>query len=106
MVFGLSIGGADLSQSRPARLRHMQPGLGGAGAAESPPALYYLRTFHLVATERSFTRAGRRLHLSQPTVSAHIRALERHYGARLFETANRRVRLTDEGAALLPYAER
>ncbi|HEY3108195.1 MAG TPA: LysR family transcriptional regulator [Chloroflexota bacterium] len=70
------------------------------------PSLYYLRTFHAVATERSFTRAGRRLGLSQPAVSAQIRALERHYGGRLFELWHRRVHLTAEGEALLPYAER
>jgi DNA-binding transcriptional LysR family regulator len=70
------------------------------------PSLYYLRTFHAVAAERSFTRAGHRLSLSQPAVSAQIRALERHYGARLFDVRHRRVHLTAEGEALLPYAER
>jgi len=70
------------------------------------PSLYFMRTFHAVATERSFTEAGHRLNLSQPAVSAQIRALERHYGARLFEVRHRRVHLTAEGEALLPYAER
>lgn len=70
------------------------------------PSLYYLRTFHAVAAERSFTRAGRRLNLAQPTVSAQIRALERNYGGRLFDVRHRRVHLTAEGEALLPYAER
>src|SRR5262245_25963037 len=76
------------------------------GDASVAPSLYYLRTFHAVATERSFTRAGQRLGLSQPAVSAQIRALERHYGGRLFELRHRRVRLSAEGEALLPYAER
>ena len=69
------------------------------------PNLYYLRTFHVVATERGFTKAGHRLHLSQPAISAQIRALERHYGARLFDIRHRRVYLTAEGEALLPYAD-
>jgi len=68
--------------------------------------LYHLRTFHHVATERGFTRAARRLHLSQPAVSAHIRALERHFGTRLFAVRHRRVYLTDAGEALFAYTER
>jgi len=72
-----------------------------------PPAiLYYLRTFHAVASERSFTRAGRTLSLSQPAVSAHIRTLERYYGGPLFQTRQRRVYLTAEGDALFGYTER
>jgi DNA-binding transcriptional LysR family regulator len=72
----------------------------------SPALLYYLRTFRAVALARSFTEGGRALHLSQPAVSAQIRALERHFGGRLFEVRHRRVHLTAEGEALLPYAER
>jgi DNA-binding transcriptional LysR family regulator len=70
------------------------------------PVLYYLRTFHTVATEQSFTRAGQRLNLSQPAVSAHIRVLERYYGARLFEVRRRRTCLTPSGEALLAYTSR
>jgi DNA-binding transcriptional LysR family regulator len=73
---------------------------------EATAALYHLRTFHLVASERSFTRAARRLHLSQPAVSGHIRALERRLGARLFQVRHRRVFLTDAGEALFAYTER
>jgi DNA-binding transcriptional LysR family regulator len=65
-----------------------------------------LRTFHLVATERSFTRAARALALSQPAVSAHIRALEQIYGLPLFQIQRRRAFLTPEGEALLTYTER
>src|SRR5690348_6188442 len=70
------------------------------------PVLYYLHTFQTVAHERSFTRAGHRLNLSQPAVSAHIRALEQYYGARLFETRQRRTCLTPAGDALLAYTNR
>jgi LysR family transcriptional regulator, transcriptional activator of the cysJI operon len=69
-------------------------------------SLYRLQTFHRVAAERSFTRAARQLHLSQPAVSAHVRALERHFGARLFAVRHRRVYLTAEGEALFAYSER
>lgn len=68
--------------------------------------LNQLRTFHMVARLRSFTRAAAALYLSQPAVSAHIRALERHFGARLFEVRHRRVFLTAEGEALEQYTER
>ena len=71
-----------------------------------PTLLYYLRTFRAVALARSFTEGGRALHLSQPAVSAQMRALERRYGAKLFEVRHRRAHLTAEGEALLPYAER
>lgn len=72
----------------------------------APQALPYLRTFHLVATERSFTRAARGLALSQPAVSAHIRALEQIYGVPLFQIQRRRAFITPEGEALLTYTER
>ena len=58
------------------------------------PVLYYLHTFHTVAQEQSFTRAGQRLNLSQPAVSAHIRTLERYFGAKLFEVRRRQTCLT------------
>ena len=70
------------------------------------PSLYYLRSFHAVATERSFTRAGRVLNLSQPAVSAHIRSLERYFGGRLFEVRQRRVHLTAAGHTLFTYTQR
>ena len=73
---------------------------------QAPPSLYYLRTFHAVASQRSFTRAGRGLNLSQPAVSAHVRALERYFGARLFEMRQRRVHLTAAGLALFTYTQR
>jgi DNA-binding transcriptional LysR family regulator len=72
----------------------------------TPQALPYLRTFQLVAAEGSFTRAAKLLALSQPAVSAHIRALEHAYGVRLFEIRRRRAFLTAEGDALLTYTER
>jgi DNA-binding transcriptional LysR family regulator len=74
--------------------------------ASATPTLYYLQTFHTVALERSFTRAARRLDLSQPAVSAHVRSLERYYGARLFEVRQRRTHLTPAGQALFAYTSR
>lgn len=68
--------------------------------------LSLLATFIEVARLRSFTRAGERLGLSQPGVSAHIRALERHLDCKLFHMRGRSLLLTSEGEALFGYAER
>lgn len=72
----------------------------------SPQVLPYLRTFHVVATELSFTRAARVLALSQPAVSAQVHALEHVFGVSLFQIQRRRAFLTPEGQALLTYTER
>lgn len=55
-----------------------------------------------VADELSFTRAAERVHASQSTVSAGVRALERELGTALFERNQRGVRITPAGEAVLP----
>ncbi|WP_282202930.1 LysR family transcriptional regulator [Kitasatospora fiedleri] len=67
-------------------------------ANAGPPDLNQLRTFLAVYRLGSFTAAARRLGLSQSTVTAQVRALERRHGRELFE---RRAR----GAAALPAAD-
>ena len=67
--------------------------------------IYQLRAFVAVARHGSFTRAADGLHLSQPTVSGQIKALEEELGLVLFERATRGVVLTTPGAELLPRAE-
>src|SRR5438309_1829877 len=66
--------------------------------------IHQLRYFVAVVDEGSFTRAGRREHVSQSGVSAQIRQLERELGQPLFDRTDRTVRLTDAGAATLPFA--
>jgi DNA-binding transcriptional LysR family regulator len=58
-----------------------------------------------VAEERSFTGAGRRLHLRQQSVSALVRRLEIKLGVTLFERTTRRVEPTPACEALLPPVE-
>ncbi|WP_238997435.1 LysR family transcriptional regulator, partial [Mycolicibacterium sp. CBMA 361] len=65
--------------------------------------IHQLQCFMAVAEEGTFTAAGLRLHLAQSGVSAHIKALEREVGQRLFERHPRAVKLTAAGEALLPH---
>jgi DNA-binding transcriptional LysR family regulator len=59
----------------------------------------------LVATETlNFTEAGKRLHLSQSSVSQHIQALEHQFNTDLFIRSGRNVQLTDAGMTLIPLA--
>lgn len=67
---------------------------------------FRLKVFRTVADEASFRRAAERLHLSQPAVSQQVQALEAELGMALFDRGKGRVRLTEAGAALLPYARR
>lgn len=67
--------------------------------------IYQLKTFVTVAREGSITRASELLHLSQPAVSAHIKAMEEALGLSLFERTPRGMSLTRDGQRLLAKAE-
>src|ERR1035441_455331 len=66
--------------------------------------LRQLSYFVAVAEEANFTRAAERVHISQSGVSAQIRQLERELGQTLLDRSGRSVRLTEVGAAVLPFA--
>lgn len=71
-----------------------------------PPLNYrHLLYFQAVAREGGFTAAARVLHVSQPSVSAQIRKLEKALGYRLFNRDSRSLNLTPEGRLVLEYAD-
>lgn len=64
-----------------------------------------LRSFVAVAEVRSFTRAAKLAHLSQPAISRQIARLESEMGTPLFERYGRHVECTADGRLLLPLAK-
>ncbi|MFF8883534.1 LysR family transcriptional regulator [Streptomyces flaveolus] len=63
-----------------------------------------LEYFITVAEELNFTRAAERLHVTQSTLSAGIKALEHELKAELLLRSTRSVRLTEAGSSFLPEA--
>jgi DNA-binding transcriptional LysR family regulator len=68
--------------------------------------LTQLRTFVAVVQEGHLTRASERLHISQPTASNHIRALESHFEVQLFHRTTRGLEPTAAGLRLAEGASR
>ena len=69
-------------------------------------SLTLLRAFHRVAQAGSFTRAARAGGVSQPTLSAQVRALEASHGVSLFNRRGRGVTLTPLGQSLFEITTR
>jgi DNA-binding transcriptional LysR family regulator len=65
----------------------------------------WLSTFLEVARQKSFSKAGEKLHVTQPSISAQIRALETHLGHRLLDRGGGKVTLTAAGRVFQPFAE-
>jgi len=65
-----------------------------------------LSAFHAVAQAGGFTSAARVRNVSQPTLSAQVRALEDTYGVRLFDRTGREVRMTPLGQSLYAITAR
>ncbi|MCF2683451.1 selenium metabolism-associated LysR family transcriptional regulator [Faecalicatena contorta] len=66
--------------------------------------LKQLEAFVQVAEGGSFSKAAKELFLTQPTISAHIAALEKEMNVRLFVRNTKEVSLSDDGRELYQYA--
>jgi DNA-binding transcriptional LysR family regulator len=61
--------------------------------------------FVAVAKHRNITKAAQELRVTQPSVSKHIKVLEKDYRVKLFEREAGRIELTNEGTLFLRYAK-
>ncbi len=65
--------------------------------------LHCLIVFYFVANEASITAAAEKLYLTQPTVTYHIRSLERNVGIKLLDVKRQKISLTPAGQGLYKY---
>ena len=68
--------------------------------------LRQFETFYWIVRLGGFHAAAARLNLTQPTISARIKELERSLGVRLFDRNGRNVRLSAVGAVVLDRVEK
>ena len=68
--------------------------------------LWQLKIFVRVVELGSFSKAGQDIHLSQPTISSHIKDLEEHFATRLVDRLARQVVPTGAGQVLYRQAKR
>jgi len=68
--------------------------------------LWQLRIFRSVIQHKSFSKAANAIHLTQPTISAHIKDLENHFGCRLIDRMGREALPTKAGELVNNYAGR
>lgn len=67
--------------------------------------IHRLKVFLAVYETGSFSKAASKVHLTQPTVSGHIKALEDHLGSPLFNRTGKNVTPTRAGQMLHPRAK-
>jgi DNA-binding transcriptional LysR family regulator len=65
-----------------------------------------IETFLRAAETLNFSETAKQLHISQPTVSHHIKILEQDLGVIIFTRTNTGLLLTEAGRLLLPWARR
>lgn len=68
--------------------------------------LRHLECFFMVSTTKSFTKAADILHMSQPSVTKAIQALEGEFNLPLFNRSQKQVELTEAGQVLFIHAKK
>jgi DNA-binding transcriptional LysR family regulator len=66
--------------------------------------IHQLRVFVSVFKNRSFSKASQELHLTQPTISDHIKSLENEFDCKLFDRLGRTIIPTKEAEVLYSHA--
>lgn len=61
---------------------------------------YKMHTFLTLCETMNYTLAAQKLHITQPAVTQHIRALEQHYSCKLFTYDGKKLRKTPQGELL------
>ncbi len=67
--------------------------------------LRYIEIFCTVVELKSFSKAAQALHLTQPTISVHIKALEDEFSTKLLDRLGRTILPTPDGEILYRYAK-
>jgi len=65
-----------------------------------------LRVFHQVAKNMNFTAAAKKLYITQPAVTAHMKLFENYCGLKFFKKRGHKIYLTSEGQALYDYTQK
>lgn len=65
---------------------------------------YRIETFLTLCEEKSYTKTAKKLCITQPAVSQHIRFLEQYYGVDLFLIKGKNLLLTEKGEILRKYS--
>ncbi len=68
--------------------------------------LHAIRVFLTVATEKSFSRAAKKLLRTQPAISLAVQRLESELGEKLIDRSGKELLLTDAGKIVFEYARR
>jgi DNA-binding transcriptional LysR family regulator len=67
--------------------------------------LKFIEIFCAVVELKSFSKAAQALHLTQPTISVHIKALEDEFSTKLLDRLGRTILPTQDGEILYRYAK-
>jgi len=68
--------------------------------------LNQLRAFHQAAKHMNFSTAAKKLFITQPAVTAHLKLFEDHLEFKLFKKKGGKLNLTEEGKTIYKYSQK